>query len=94
MDQPRRQASSDFLLAGRFLVKEDLLKGGSLYRADGTLIGHFGEPPDLSRIYGADGYRYDPWGQGRVHEVDYDGDGRGDLVFWSGWAIPPRGCVW
>ncbi len=35
-------------------------------------------------IYGADGYRYDPWVQGgRVHEMDYDRDGRTDLVFWS-----------
>ena len=38
---------------------------------------------DMSRIYGADGYRYDPWGQSRVHEVDYNRDGRRDLVFWN-----------
>jgi len=31
----------------------------------------------------ADGYRYDPWDQGRVHEMDYDRDGRNDLVFWN-----------
>ena len=43
-----------------------------------------GRPPDLSGIYGADGYRYEPWTQSRVHEVDYDQDGRGDLVFWNG----------
>ena len=43
-----------------------------------------GRSTDMSRILGADGYRYDPWSQSRVHEVDYDGDGRGDLVFWNG----------
>jgi hypothetical protein len=30
-----------------------------------------------------DGYRYDPWDQGRVHEMDYNRDGRRDLVFWN-----------
>ncbi|MEE8517008.1 MAG: hypothetical protein V3T02_10250, partial [Alphaproteobacteria bacterium] len=38
----------DFLLAGNLLVKEGLLKGGSLYRPDGSLIGHFGEIPHLT----------------------------------------------
>ena len=38
---------------------------------------------DMSRIYGADGYRYDPWSQSRVHEVDYNRDGHIDLVFWN-----------
>ena len=38
---------------------------------------------DMSRIYGADGYRYDPWSQSRVHEVDYNRDGLSDLVFWN-----------
>ena len=42
-----------------------------------------GPPTDMSRIYGADGYRYDPWSQSRVHTMDYDGDGRTDLVFWD-----------
>ena len=42
-----------------------------------------GRSTDMSRILGADGYRYDPWSQSRVHEVDYDGDGRRDLVFWN-----------
>ena len=38
----------------------------------------------LDRIYGADGYRYRPWDEGgRIHEMDYDLDGRGDLVFWN-----------
>ena len=32
---------------------------------------------------GADGYRYNPWDQGRVHEMDYNRDGRRDLVFWN-----------
>jgi hypothetical protein len=38
---------------------------------------------EMGRIYEADGYRYDPWGSGRVHEMDYDRDGRSDLVFWN-----------
>ena len=42
-----------------------------------------GPPTDMSRIYGADGYRYDPWSQARVHEMDYNQDGRSDLVFWN-----------
>ncbi len=54
-----------------------------------TSAGEFADPvkigrsPDLSRIYGADGYRYNPWGESRVHEMDYDQDGREDLVFWN-----------
>ena len=42
-----------------------------------------GPSTDMSRIYGADGYRYDPWSQSRVHEMDYNRDGRRDLVFWK-----------
>jgi len=42
-----------------------------------------GPTTDMSRIYGADGYRYDPWSQSRVHEIDYNQDGRTDLVFWN-----------
>ena len=42
-----------------------------------------GPPADMSRIYGADGYRYDPWSQSRVHEIEYNQDGRSDLVFWN-----------
>ncbi|MDH3462933.1 MAG: VCBS repeat-containing protein [Acidimicrobiia bacterium] len=38
---------------------------------------------DMSRILGADGYRYDPWPQSRIHEMDYNHDGRSDLVFWD-----------
>ena len=51
--------------------------------------GAFAEPvkigpsTEMSRIYGADGYRYDPWSQSRVYEMDYNRDGRGDLVFWN-----------
>ncbi len=54
-----------------------------------TSAGEFADPvkigrsPDLSRIYGADGYRYNPWGESRVHEMDFDLDGRQDLVFWN-----------
>ena len=42
-----------------------------------------GSPTEMARIYGADGYRYDPWSQSRVHEVDHNRDGRRDLVFWN-----------
>ena len=42
-----------------------------------------GSSTDMSRIYGADGYRYDPWSQSRVHEMDYNRDGLSDLVFWN-----------
>ena len=38
---------------------------------------------EIGRIYAADGYRYNPWGEARIHEMDYDQDGRGDLVFWN-----------
>ena len=42
-----------------------------------------GPPAQMERILGADGYRYDPWSQSRIHEIDYDRDGRVDLVFWN-----------
>ena len=42
-----------------------------------------GASTDMTRIRGADGYRYDPWSQSRVHAIDYDGDGRRDLAFWD-----------
>ncbi len=52
---------------------------------DGTFADpvQLGPPTDMSGIYGADGYRYDPWSQGRVHQMDYNRDGRSDLVFWN-----------
>ena len=44
-----------------------------------------GPTTGLDRVYGADGYRYRPWEEGgRVHEMDYNLDGRSDLVFWEG----------
>lgn len=42
-----------------------------------------GPPTEMARIRGADGYRYNPWSQSRIHEIDYDRDGRVDLVFWN-----------
>lgn len=42
-----------------------------------------GPPTEMERILGADGYRYDPWSQSRVHEIDYNRDGRTDLAFWN-----------
>ena len=53
--------------------------------SDGTFANPvaIGPPTDMSRIQGADGYRYDPWCQSRVHAIDYDGDGQRDLVYWD-----------
>ncbi len=48
--------------------------------ADPIMIG---PSTNISRIYGADGYRYNPWGQSRVHKMDYNQDSRTDLVFWK-----------
>ena len=42
-----------------------------------------GPATDMSRIYGADGYRYNPWSQSRIYAVDYNRDGRRDLAFWN-----------
>ncbi len=38
---------------------------------------------EIDRIYAVDGYRYNPWTETRIHEIDYDQDGRSDLVFWN-----------
>lgn len=53
--------------------------------SDGTFAEKvkIGPPTEMERILGADGYRYNPWSQSRVHEIDYDSDGRTDLVFWD-----------
>ncbi|MCY3965671.1 MAG: VCBS repeat-containing protein [Acidobacteria bacterium] len=49
--------------------------------ANPVTIGPTTEP---DRVYRGDGYRYLPWDEGgRVHEMDYDLDGRRDLVFWN-----------
>ena len=52
---------------------------------DGTLADpvQIGPPIETNRIYIIDGYRYNPWVEGNVHEIDYNRDGRGDLVFWN-----------
>ncbi len=54
------------------------MRGGAF--ADPMKVGPAAE---MARIYGADGYRYNPWSQSRVHEMDYNQDGRNDLVFWN-----------
>ena len=53
--------------------------------SDGTFVEKvkIGPSTEMERIRGADGYRYDPWSQSRIHEIDYDRDGRTDLVFWN-----------
>ena len=48
--------------------------------ADPVKIGHSIE---TGRIYAADGYQYNPWTEARIHEMDFDQDGRSDLVFWN-----------
>ena len=52
---------------------------------DGTFADpvKIGSSIEMGRIYAADGYRYNPWSQGRIHEMDYNRDGRSDLVFWN-----------
>ncbi len=55
-------------------------------RIDGTFTDPvtIGPATGPDRVYRGDGYRYQPWDEGgRVHEMDYDLDGRGDLVFWN-----------
>ncbi len=42
-----------------------------------------GPSTEMEGILGADGYRYNPWSQSRVYEIDYNRDGRTDLVFWD-----------
>ena len=42
-----------------------------------------GASTEMERILGADGYRYFPWSQSRIHEIDLNRDGRNDLVFWN-----------
>ena len=53
--------------------------------SDGTFAEKvkIGPTTEMERIRGADGYRYDPWSQSRVYEIDYDRDSRIDLVFWN-----------
>ena len=53
--------------------------------SDGTFAEKvkIGPPTEMERIRGADGYRYAPWSQSRVYEIDYNRDGRIDLVFWN-----------
>jgi len=43
-----------------------------------------GTSTNTAMIAGPDGeYRYTPWDHGRIHETDYNRDGRSDLVFWN-----------
>ena len=71
--------------------RDDLVVPGAdgfrvfIQTSDGTFAEPvtIGSPADLAGIYGTDGYRYDPWSRSRIHEIDYDGDGRVDLAFWN-----------
>ncbi len=42
-----------------------------------------GPSNERARIEGPDGHRYDLRAPGRIHQMDYDRDGRTDLVFWN-----------
>ena len=42
-----------------------------------------GPPAEMERIYDVYEYRHTPWNQSRIHEMDYNRDGRTDLVFWN-----------
>ncbi len=42
-----------------------------------------GSSIEIGRFYAADGYRYNPWEKGAIHEIDYNRDGRSDLVYWN-----------
>lgn len=52
--------------------------------------GAFADPVKLGTathrdiLYDVKAYRYNPWEQSRIHEIDYNRDGRNDLVFWNG----------
>lgn len=54
-----------------------------IQKDDGT----FAEPVDIggpsgASIFHLDDYRHDPWSHGRIHETDFNQDGRIDLVCW------------
>ena len=53
--------------------------------SDGTFADavKVGPRTEMARLYGDDGYRYDPWGRSGIHETDYNRDGRSDLVYWN-----------
>lgn len=55
-------------------------------RHDGTFANpiKIGRAIETHRLYNAEGYRYTPWAQSGIHTVDYNRDGRSDLVFWNG----------
>ena len=41
-----------------------------------------GSSLEICETYAADGYRFNPWNESRIHEIDFNRDGRIDLVFW------------
>ena len=57
-----------------------------LQRSDGEFSAQvaIGPSAGVGRLYELDGYRLDPWALGRVHQLDYNLDGRADLVYWNG----------
>ncbi len=55
-------------------------------KRDGTFANpvKIGRAIETYRLYNAEGYRYTPWAQSGIHTVDYNRDGRSDLLFWNG----------
>ncbi|MCY4401098.1 MAG: VCBS repeat-containing protein [Candidatus Poribacteria bacterium] len=73
-------------------VRDDLVVPNSdgfwvfIQMDDGTFANpiKIGPPTDVDILYRLDGYRHTPWDQSRIHQADYNRDGRSDLVFWNG----------
>ena len=51
--------------------------------ADPVKLGPGIKMDQLYILDSVDGYRCNPWSQSRIHEIDYNRDGRNDLVFWN-----------
>ncbi len=69
----------DLVVPGKDGFQVSVQRSGGAFAAPVT-VGH---PFEMERIYASQGYRYDPWEHSRIHEVDYDGDGRSDLAIWN-----------
>ncbi len=45
--------------------------------------GTFSKPLKIGKSVKTDAYHYNPWIQAGIHEIDFDRDGRKDLVYWD-----------
>ncbi len=72
--------------------RDDLVLPGScgfrilIQRPDGTFTEpvKIGPTFDMGRLKGFAHSRFDPWSRARIHEIDYNRDGRSDLAYWNG----------